>query len=146
MMVANTSTERALIRTVAGATRKLDEDLKLSPLQAIDRLQKLHAKFREQWIGPSPWLVLEDCYVLPPNLPVEKMLEEIAAHGQPIGMVGMAFLKFSKRYAVLQMSFRSRKDEKSRKTIERSAKAAEGLLITQLHQIDVLKSEGESGS
>jgi hypothetical protein len=119
---------------VAGASRKLDEDLNLSPLQAIDRLQKLHEKFREQWIGPSPWLVLEDCYVLPPNMPVAKMLEEMTTHGRPIGIVGMALLKLSKRYAVLRMMFL--KDTKSRKTIETSAKAAEGLLLDQLQQID----------
>jgi hypothetical protein len=139
-MNAAQTTERALIRTIAGSSRKLDEDIHMSPLQAIDRLQKLHEKFREQWIGPSPWLVLEDCYVLPPNMPVAKMLEEMATHGQPIGMVGMAFLKFSKRYAVLQMLFRSRNDVKSRKTIERSVKAAESLLVNQIQQIDVLKS------
>jgi len=118
----NTSTERALIRTVAGATRKLDEDLNLSPLQAIDRLQKLHERFHEHWIRPSPWLVLEDCWTLPASMPVAKMLEDIQTHGKPIGIVGAAWLESVQRDVVLRMSFR--RDEKSRKTIEISAQAA----------------------
>jgi|SRR6185312_2154122 len=114
-------TERALIRTIAGASRKLDEDIKLSPLQAIDRLQKLDAKFRAQWIS-FPWLVLSDCYTIAANMPVPQMLTEIERHGAPIGIVGMCLLKHSQRYAVLTMMFR--KDEKSRKTVQKSAQAA----------------------
>lgn len=111
-----------MIRTIAGASRKLDENLNLSPLQAIDRLQKIHAKFHEQWIVPSPWLVLEDCWTIPASMPVPKMLEDMEKHGKPLGIVGAARLKFSQRHAVLRMLFR--KDEKSRKTVETSAQAA----------------------
>lgn len=116
------SAERTLIRTIAGAQRPLDEDLNLTSLKAIDKLQNLNEKFREQWIHPSPWLVLEDCWVLPANMPVAKMLEDIEQHGKPIGIVGAALLKFSNKYAILRMMFR--KDEKSRKTIDASAQAA----------------------
>jgi hypothetical protein len=116
-----TSIERTLIRTIAGAARPLDEDLVLSELQAIDRLQKLSEKFREQWIFPSPWLVLEDCWTLPATMPVSKMLEDMNKHGKPVGIVGAARLKFSEQDTVLKMFFR--KDEKSRKMIEVSAQA-----------------------
>jgi len=117
---SNTSTERALIRTVAGSSRKLDEDLKLSPLQAIDRLQKLNEKFREHWIG-APWLVLEDHHNIPADMPVPEMLNEISQHGEPIGIVGLARLS-ANRQTVLKMMFRS--DEKSRRAVEQSATAA----------------------
>jgi hypothetical protein len=56
-------------------------------------------------------------------MPVEKMLADIEEHGQPIGMVGIAWLKYSKRPGVLRMMFR--KDAKSLKTVERSAQEAE---------------------
>jgi hypothetical protein len=131
----STSTERALIRTIAGASRKLDEDLNLSPLQAIDRLQKINLKFQEHWIG-VPWLVLEDCFTLPANMPVPRMLEEITAHGNPIGIVGVALLKTTNRFAVLQMMFR--KDEKSRKTVDRSARAASDMTTERIRRIQNL--------
>jgi len=111
----------------------------LSPLQAIDRLQRLRNQFHEQWIGPSPWLVLEDCFTLPATMPVQKMLEEIEEHGQPIGIVGMALLTESNRHAVLQMLFR--KDDKSRKTVERSTQAARRKLLEAVMSIDVLNAE-----
>lgn len=114
--------ERKLLRTIAGAARPLNKDRNLTTLQAIDKLQKLSEDFREQWVHPSPWLVLEDCWVLPASMSVASMLEDIEKHGKPIGIVGAALLKFSKQYAVLQMSFR--KDEKTRKTIQTSAQAA----------------------
>lgn len=132
-MNVQAQTERALVRTIAGASRRLREDLALSPLQAIDRLQKLSEKFREQWIGPSPWLVLEDCWTLPASVPVPKMLEAMERHGQPIGIVGMCLLKYSQRYAVLKLMFR--KDEKSRKTVGESEQAAMERLIAYVRQV-----------
>jgi len=137
------ATERSLIRTMAGASRPLDADLPLSPLQAIDRLQKFDIKFRECWVG-WPWLVLEDRYTLPANMPVHKMLDEIEAHGNPIGIVGLALLPRSKRYAVLQMHFR--KDEKSKKTVEHSAKVATEILAARIRQIQNLHEQGKSGT
>lgn len=113
--------EITLVRTIAVAARPLKSDMNLSPLQAIDRLQKLHAKFQEHWISP-PWLVLSDCYTLPANMPVAKMLEEISRHGQPIGIVGVVQLKATLRYSVLQMTFR--KDKESRNMVAISAQAA----------------------
>jgi hypothetical protein len=134
--------ERELVRTIAGASRKLDKDMEVSPLQAIDKLQKYRERFLEQWIFPSPWLVLEDCYTLPANLSVSKMLEEIENHGAPIGIVGMVWLKFSKRSGVLRVMFR--KDDKSRKTIEHSAQAAEQILSDAiLRKINVQKPDEE---
>jgi hypothetical protein len=129
-----------LIRTIAGASRKLDEDLTLSPLQAIDRLQKIAAKFQAFWVG-QPWLVLEAeadgrSFTIPAHMPVPKMLDEIAAHGAPVGLVGMALLPATRRYAVMQMMFR--KDEKSRKAVERSAKAAWDILSETMKQIEDL--------
>ena len=125
--------ERALIRTIAGSSRKLQDDLSLSPLQAIDRLQKLSEKFREQWIRPSPWLVLEDCWTLPASMSVAKMLEDIEKHAKPIGIVGMCLLKYSQRYAVLKMLFR--KDEKTRKTVGESEREAMKRLVDYVRQI-----------
>jgi len=135
------STERALIRTVAGASRKLDEDLNLSSLQAIDRLQKLNVKFREHWIA-FPWLVLEDCFTLPAQMPIPKMLEEIAAHGNPVGIVGVALLKTTQRYTVLRQMFR--KDEKSRKTVERSAQAAADIFTERVRRIQNLHERAKN--
>src|SRR5689334_785207 len=104
--VGETETERSLIRTLAGSSRHPDKDLNLSRLQAIDRLQKLHERFREYWIGTSPWLVL-DGYALP-NAPVDKMLKKMDEYGDAVGMVGIAFLPHSQKIGVLKMLFRSK--------------------------------------
>jgi hypothetical protein len=130
-------TELTLIRTIAGAARALDEDLKVSPLQAIDRLQKLHSKFEQHWYAP-PWLVLEDCYPLPATMPVERMLADIKKHGQPIGIVGVAKLT-TKRDTILRMMFR--KDDKSRKTVERSADVATKTLEEADKQAEEIKRQ-----
>jgi hypothetical protein len=119
------SAERELIRTIAGASRKLDEDLSLSSLQAIDRLLKMNTRFNELWIR-FPWLVLEGGQRLAANMPVPQMLAEIAKYGDPIGIAGVALLEEAKRYTTLKMMFR--KDERSRKTVEKSAE-------TTLHRI-----------
>lgn len=121
--------EESMIRTVAGMSRKLDLDL--SPLQAIDRLHKLHEKFKDHWTGTSPWLVLPDCFTLPVEMPVGKMLEEIKKHGEPIGIAGVAWLS-TKRVTVFRMPFCE--DAKSRKTVEQSAQAAEKLVHAALDE------------
>jgi len=136
-------TERILIRTIAGATRPLDEDLKLSRLQAIDRLQKLQEKFREQWVGPSPWLVLADGWTIP-NAPVDKMLKAMDKHGDPVGMVGIAWLTHSKRMGILQMLFRSKADKKSNEMVRQSAEEALRRLPDLIRQINPLKGRGET--
>ena len=116
-----TDADNSLIRTAAGASRGLSEDLNLTDLQAIDRLRTLDTKFREHWIG-HPWLVLADCYVLPAPMPVDKMLAEIATHGKPVGIVGAGLLS-TLRVTVFTMHFC--KDKESRAMVERSAKEAE---------------------
>jgi hypothetical protein len=109
---------------MASASRKLEKDMNLSPLQGIDRLQKFNVKFQKHWLA-APWLVLEDSYVLPAPMPVATMLEEIGKHGQPIGIVGIA--QVTKRQdSVLVMHFR--KDDRSRKTVEKSAQEAKAIL------------------
>lgn len=138
-MRTETNPELTLIRTIAATSRPLDKDLNLSQLQAIDRLHKTSERFKDQWIYPSPWLVLEDCYTLPARMPVPKMLEAMEKHGKPIGMVGMAWLTLSKRYAVLRMMFR--KDAKSRKTIEESAQTAERILSDAIRQVSLQMGE-----
>ncbi len=115
--------EKRLIRTIAVAQRPLDKNMQLTPLQAIDRLQRLANKFRDEWLYPAPWLVLEDCWALPASLPVSQMLDDIEKHGSPIGIVGMAWLRDSKRDVVLKLPFR--KDAKSIKTLQTSADGAE---------------------
>lgn len=120
------SPERVLIRTIAGASRKLDEDLGLSPLQAIDRLLKINAKFKGLWIR-FPWLVLENGQPLAANMPVPQMLAEIAKHGEPIGIAGVALLQEAKRYTTLKMLFR--KDEKSHESVEKSAESTLNLIM-----------------
>jgi hypothetical protein len=118
----------ALIRTIAGASRKLDEDLNLSSLQAIDRLQKLDEKFRPLW-WKHPFLVLEDGYAIPAHMPVPTMLAQIETHGQPVGIVGVATLS-TKKWTVLKQMFRE--DEKSRNTVESSATLAVSLFEDSL--------------
>ena len=113
--------ELGLIRTIAGASRPLDEDMEVTELQAIDRLQKLYAKFQEHWIRP-PWLVLEDCYTLPVNLSVAEMLEQMSKHGKPIAIVGPVLLPGKRKIDALRLMFRS--DKKSQQTAEVSAQAA----------------------
>ncbi|MCU1301522.1 MAG: hypothetical protein JWQ87_1806 [Candidatus Sulfotelmatobacter sp.] len=124
MMTVTTQAEHALIRTIAGASRRLDRDLTLSPLQAIDRLQKFNVKFQKYWLA-APWLVLEDSYVLPAPMPVAAMLEKIGKHGQPIGIVGVAQVT-KQQDSVLVMHFR--KDDRNRKRVEDSAQAAKAIL------------------
>lgn len=117
-MNSHPQTERTLIRTIAGASRKLDEDLHLSPLEAIDRLIKINAKFKGLWIH-FPWLVLENGQHLAANVPVPQILAEIEKHGDPIGIAGVALLQETKKYTTLKMMFR--KDEKYRRIVEESA-------------------------
>lgn len=142
LRTGETQTERNLIRTIAGSARPLDEDLKLTRLGAIDRLQKTHEKFREQWIGPSPWLVLEDGWTIP-NAPVEKMLKAMDKHGEPVGMVGIAWLTHSKRVGILQMLFRSKADAKAAKAVKESAEEALRRLPGLIRQIDPLEGKAE---
>jgi hypothetical protein len=100
---------------IARAERELEKDLGLSELQAIDRVQKLHRRFEHQWIG-APWLVLPDTYCCSATMPVHQMLESIAEHGQPCGIVGLALLPHTKykakspTYRVLKMFFRKSKE------------------------------------
>jgi hypothetical protein len=139
MNPSTANTDLSLIRAIAGAGRKLTKDMALSPLQAIDRLQKLHTQFQDHWITP-PWLVLEResdgrSYTLPANMPVEKMLNDIKEHGQPIGIVGLAKLT-AKRWTAFKMMFRA--DAKSRKTVEQSAAEAERRFVEYLKQFPSL--------
>jgi len=129
--------EMSLIKTIARASRPLDEDLNLSKLQAIDRLQKLHERFREQWIGPSPWLVLEDGWTMPHYAPVEKTLQAMDKHGAAVGMVGIAWLPTAKRIGILQMLFRSKADKKSSEMVRQSAEEAMRRLPGLLQQLNI---------
>jgi hypothetical protein len=139
MRTLSNEAPKSLGRTIASASRKLEKDINLTPLKAIDRLQQLSNDFRDQWIGPSPWLVLEDCYCLPAKMPVQKMLEEMETHGAAIGIVGMALLKETSRHAVLRMLFR--KDARSKQTVERSFQTAQRILLDAVMKIDVLNVE-----
>jgi len=140
MMVraVETTTERTLIRTIAGAARPLEEDLKLSRLQAIDRLQKLQEKFKEQWIGQSPCLVLKDAWILP-NGPIDRMLKTMDNHGDPVGMVGLALLPTARRVGILQMLFKAKADKDAQKAMKKAAD--EALIAYQEHvkQADLWK-------
>jgi hypothetical protein len=132
-MSRDPSPERVLIRTIAGASRKLDEDLGLSPLQAIDRLLKISAKFKEFWIH-FPWLVLEGGQHLAANMPVPQMLAEIAKHGEPIGIAGVALLQEAKRYTTFKMMFR--KAAKSRETLEESAETTLNVIMRRSRRME----------
>jgi hypothetical protein len=123
-------TELKLLKTIAGASRPLGEDLGLSELQAIDRLQKLQAKFRDQWIGQSPCLVLRDAWILP-NGPIPKMLHAMEKHGEPVGMVGIAWLTHSKKIGILQMLFKSKADKEAQRAVKKAAE--EALIAWQNH-------------
>lgn len=107
--------------------------MNLSPLQAIDRLQKIAVEFRESWIGDSPWLVLEDGHALPATVPVAKMLEEFEKHGAAVGICGFAILKQSARFAVLKMAFK-----KDTKALDRSFKNAQRILDETVKHLDLL--------
>ena len=133
-----TTIERTLIRTIAGAARPLEEDLKLSRLQTIDKLQKLQEKFREQWIGQSPCLVLKDAWILP-NGPIDKMLKAMDKHGDPVGMVGIAWLTQSKRVGILQMLFRSKADKDAIKAVKKAADEALIALQDYVKQVNLLQ-------
>lgn len=135
--------ELSLLKTIAGASRPLDEDLNLSKLQAIDRLQKLQERFRDLWIGPSPWLVL-DGYALP-NAPVDEMLKKMDEHGDAVGMVGIAFLPNSGKIAVLRMLFRSKANARAQQLVERAAAEAVRRLPALMRQLDPLRESGAEG-
>lgn len=110
----------------------------LSKLQAIDRLQKLQDKFSEQWIGQSPCLVLKDSWILP-NGPVDKMLAAMDKHGDAVGMVGIAWLKHSKRVGILQMLFRTKADKDALKAVKQAADEAMIALQDYVKQADLLR-------
>lgn len=137
--------ELRLLKTIAGASRPLDEDLELTPLQAIDRLQTLHKKFREQWIGPSPWLVLKNGWTMAHYEPVEKILQAMEKNGEAVGMVGIAWLPTAKRIGILQMLFRRKADKHAGEMVRQSAEEAMRRLPGLLQQIDIpLKGSGET--
>ena len=140
MKAATRDPELSLIKTIAVASRPLEEDMKLSRLQAIDRLQKLQERFRDLWVGPSPWLVLNG-YALP-NAPVDTMLKKMDEYGDPVGMVGIAFLPRSKRIGVLKMLFRGKADARARKLVERAADEAVRCLPGLIRPLDPLKGSG----
>ncbi len=146
MKAANPSkdTELSLIKTIAVAARPLEADLPMSRLQMIDRLQKLQAKFRELWISPGPWLVM-DGYALP-NAPVDKMLKKMDEYGDPVGMVGIAFLPHSGKTAVLKMLFRSKADARAVRIMENAADALAKNWQEHIRQIeiDLLKGRGKT--
>lgn len=133
----NALPDNALVRTVAAASRKLTKDLPLTHLQAIDRLRTLHKKFESQWYG-TPWLLLEDRFVLPASVPIAQMLEEIPQHGEPIGICGVAQVT-PRQDVILVMPFR--KDERSRKALEASAQAAKALVDKANEQVEQMRKE-----
>jgi len=122
MNTAPNKADKSLIRAEAAYLRKGDN--KLTPLQAIVKLQELRDQFRDQWTGSSPWLVLPDLYALPVEMPVPRMLKEIEKHGEPVGIAGVAMLT-TRQFRVFRMPFLN--DTKSRDTVERSAREAERL-------------------
>ena len=136
--------EMSLIKTIARASRPLDEDLDLSKLQAVDKVQKLHERFREQWIGPSPWLVLEDGWTMPHYAPVEKTLSAMEKHGDAVGMVGIAWLPTAKRIGILQMLFRRKANKHASEMVRQSAEEAMRRLPGLLQQVNIpLKGSGK---
>ena len=141
MMVTREATadlENRLIRTIAGAARPLAEDLKLSRLEAIDKLQKLQEKFREQWIGQSPFFVLKDGWRLPYG-PIDRMLKTMDGHGDPVGMVGLAWLAHSKRVGVLQMLFRAKADKSAIGEVKKAADDAAQAWQEHVKRVNLLK-------
>ena len=112
-----------LVRTIAVAARPLEEDINLSPLQAIDQLLTLRDKFQSLWVRGAPWLVLEDYWTIPASMPIPKMLEDMSEHGKPVGIVGGAQIDSGRRDVVFKRFFR--KDKKSREPVEVSAQAVE---------------------
>jgi len=123
---------------IAGAQRELKEDLDLSPLQAIDRLQKLHARFKDEWIS-APWIVLPDVYCIPATMQVPEMLKAIEEHGEPCGIVGMALLSDGSA-RLLKIPFK--KDSKSRKAVNSSGDAAWEIYLKRARQInDIFKGK-----
>jgi hypothetical protein len=132
-------TETSLIRMIAGAQRELKQDLDLSPLQAIDRLQKLHLRFKEDWVS-TPWIVLPDNYCIPATMPVPEMLDAITKHGDPCGIVGIALLNDGTA-RVLKIHFK--KDDKCHKTVNRNAGAAWERYLKLSRQINVAFQKGK---
>lgn len=131
--------ETSLIRLIAGSQRELKADMDLSPLQCIDRLQKLYERFRNEWAG-SPWIVLpggdtrkDGEGVLPATMPIPEMLEAIKEYGAPCGIVGLAVLSDGSA-RLLKMFFR--KDEKCRKAVNHSANTAWEIFQTRARQIN----------
>jgi hypothetical protein len=117
--------EISLIRLIAGSHRELKESMDLSPLQCIDRVQKLYQRFKDVWVG-WPWLVLpaideRGVYCLPATMPVSEMLAAIEKHGAPCGIVGLALLSDGKA-RLLNMPFRT--EAKCRNAVNESADAA----------------------
>jgi hypothetical protein len=127
---------------IAGAKRKIKKDLNLSTLQKIDRLQKLHHQFEGRWIG-SPWLVCPDVECLPATMPVSEMLEAIAKHGEPCGIVGMALLPQSMTYRVLQVQFKA--DKECRAAVQKSVETATDKFLAAAQKIiDLHKGRGDA--
>lgn len=134
-------TNTSLIRLIAGAQRKLTENLDLSPLQCIDRLQKLHQRFKSDWVG-SPWIVLpgSDAFkdgtgILPATMPVPEMLDAIKKHGAPCGIVGLAVLSDGSA-RLLKMFFKN--EANCRKSVNTSANTAWELYQKRARQMNDL--------
>jgi hypothetical protein len=132
-------TEHSLVRMMASAKRGIYKPL--STLQKIDRLQKLHRKFEGDWIG-SPWLVCPDVFCIPATMPVPEMLDAIAQHGEPCGIVGAALLHESTppKFHVLSLHFNVKGE--CRKAVEASEKATWKKYIQATQQIRELHKGG----
>jgi hypothetical protein len=136
-MVSDTS----LIRLIAGSNRELTANMDLSPLQAIDRLQKLHERYKDAWAG-SPWIVLpgsdtrkDGKGILPATMPVPEMLDAIKEYGAPCGIVGLAVLS-DRTARVLKIHFR--KEAKCRKAVDVSANTAWEMYLAAARRINPL--------
>ena len=141
-MAVTIDPELSLIKVMAVAGRPLEKDMQLSRLQAIDRLQKLQERFKDLWIGQSPWLVLNGYCC--PNVAVEKMLAKMDEYSDPVGMIGVAYLPHSRKIGILKMLFRARADTQARELVERAAAALEQNLPGLIQPLDPLKGASDT--
>jgi hypothetical protein len=132
-----TPEEAKVASQLSASFRPRERDTELTTHQKIDRLISLYLEFPDVWAA-APWLVLTDGWTVQAFTAVPGILQQIAAHGEPIGLVGLAVIS-ARRWTCYRQHFKT--DKKSRALVEKSATEAEKTFIRAMQSINPLEGQ-----
>lgn len=122
---------------LSASFRPRERDTALTTHQKIDRLISLYLDFPDVWAA-APWLVLADGWTVQATAAVPVIMQQIAGHGEPIGLVGVAVIS-ARRWTCYRQYFTT--DGASRALVEKSAVEAEKTFIRAMQAINPLEGQ-----